>query len=218
MSAASEAGHPWFAAIYDRLNAAAERTFLRPVREEVAGKARGRVLEIGCGTGASFPYYRGTVTELVATEPDPHMLARARTRAAAVGRTIDLRQAPAEALPFDDRSFDTVVSTLVLCTVRDPARALAEVKRVLRPGGELRFYEHVRHDHALGALSQDLVTPLWRRCFAGCEPNRDTARLIREAGFEIVELERTTPVPPIPPLYFIRPQIRGVARPVGAGR
>ncbi len=205
-------GHPWFAAIYDRLNAAAERGFLRPVREEVAGKARGRVLEIGCGTGASFPYYSAAATELAGVEPDPYMLARARRRATESGRAIDLRQAPAEALPFEDASFDTVVSTLVLCTVRDPVRALAEVRRVLRPGGELRFYEHVRHAHALGGLSQDLIAPVWGWCFAGCQPNRDTVRLIRAAGLEIVELERTTPVPPIPPLYFIRPQIRGVAR------
>jgi ubiquinone/menaquinone biosynthesis C-methylase UbiE len=206
-------GHPWFAAVYDRLNAAAERTFLHPVRQEVVGKARGRVLEIGCGTGATFPYYGDAITELVATEPDPYMLERAQRRAAELGRAIDLRLAPAEALPLPDHAFDTVVCMLVLCTVDDPARALAEVRRVLRPGGELRFYEHVRHAHAFGALAQDAIAPLWRRCFAGCQPNRDTTRLIREAGFAFDELERTTPVPPVPPLWFIRPQVRGVARP-----
>ncbi len=210
MSAAD--GHPWFAAVYDRLNAAAERHFLGRERAHVVGGARGQVLEIGCGTGASFPYYTAAVGTLVATEPDPYMLERARRKAAEGGRAIDLRQAPAEALPLGDGACDTVVSMLVLCTVADPARVLREIRRVLRPGGELRFYEHVRHDHVLGGLAQDLVAPLWRRCFAGCNPNRATARLIRDAGFEIAELVHTTPVPPVPPLYFIRPQIRGVAR------
>jgi ubiquinone/menaquinone biosynthesis C-methylase UbiE len=205
-------GHPWFAAIYDRLNASAERTFLRPAREEIVGGARGRVLEIGCGTGASFPYYAAAATEVLATEPDPHMLRRARRRAADLGRSIDIRQAPAEALPFPDASVDAVVSTLVLCSVADPGRALAEVRRVLRPGGELRFYEHVRHEHAFGAFWQDLVTPVWHRLFAGCHPNRDTAGLLRASGFSIVQLVATTPLPPIPPLYFIRRHIRGVAR------
>src|SRR5213594_1343369 len=131
--------HPWFAAVYDRINAAMERGFMRPVREELVGSARGRVLEIGCGTGANFRYYRDGATEVIATEPDPYMLERAARRAKEAGRPIELRQAPAEALPFADRSFDTVLSTLVLCTVRDPSRALAEMRRVLAANGELHF-------------------------------------------------------------------------------
>jgi ubiquinone/menaquinone biosynthesis C-methylase UbiE len=212
-AAEREQGHPWFAAVYDLLNAPAERGFLREVREDVIGGAAGRVLEIGCGTGASFPYYREVVTELVATEPDPYMLERARRRAHQLGRHVDIRQAPAEALPFDARSFDTVVSTLVLCTVRDPARALAEVKRVLTPEGEFRFYEHVRYPHAFGAFWQDLVTPVWHRVFAGCHPNRDIVGLIRAAGFGITQLEERTPLPPIPPVYVLRLQVKGRARP-----
>src|ERR1043166_4844706 len=136
--------HPWFAALYDRVSAPMERGFMRGVREDLVGTASGRVLELGCGTGANFAYYRDGATEVVATEPDPHMLERARKRAADVGRSVDIRRVPAEALPFPDASFDTVLSTLVLCTVDEPARALAEVKRVLRPGGEFRFCEHVR--------------------------------------------------------------------------
>src|SRR5439155_19115331 len=147
-----EAGHPWFAAVFDRLSAPMERGFMREVRTDLVGGARGRVLEIGCGTGASFPYYGASATEIVATEPDPYMLERARKRAEEVGRAIDIRQAPAEDLPFADGSFDTVVSTLVLCTVRDPAAALAEVRRVLEPGGELHFCEHGRFENAVGAL------------------------------------------------------------------
>jgi len=207
-------GHRWFAALYDFMNAGAERGFLRTAREDLVGGARGRVLEIGCGTGASFPYYGAAVTEVVATEPDPYMLERARKRATALGRPIDIRQVPAEGLPFESRSFDAVISTLVLCTVCDPAHALAEVKRVLKPEGELRFYEHVRYEDTFGAFWQDLVTPVWRWCAAGCHPNRDTATAIRDAGFDIVRLEQSRPLPPIPPLYFVGCHIKGVARPL----
>ncbi|HZP43641.1 MAG TPA: class I SAM-dependent methyltransferase [Candidatus Binatia bacterium] len=209
---AAPGGHPWFAAVYDSLMAAGERRFMAAEREAVVGGARGRVLEIGCGTGLNLPYYTAAATERWAVEPDPFMLARAARRAAEQGVAVDLRRAPAESLPFADDFFDTVVSTLVLCTVADPARALAEVRRVLRPGGELRFYEHVRSASRLGALGQDVVTPLWRRIAAGCHPNRDVAGAIRAAGFTIVALEPKTPVPPVPPLCVVRPQVRGVAR------
>jgi ubiquinone/menaquinone biosynthesis C-methylase UbiE len=117
-------------------------------------------------------------------------------------------------LPFDDDSFDTVVSTLVMCSVRDPAKALSEVRRVLKPEGEYRFYDHVRYDHAFGAFWQDLVTPVWRWFGAGCHPNRDVAQFIRDAGFDIIQLELTKPLPPIPPMVFSRPHIKGIARPV----
>jgi ubiquinone/menaquinone biosynthesis C-methylase UbiE len=207
-------GHKWFASIYDRMMARAERSFMRAVREEIAGGARGHVLEVGAGTGANFPYYNDHAEEIVATEPDPYMLERARRRAEEVGRSIDLRQAPAEQLPFEDDSFDTVVSTLVMCSVREPLRALSEVRRVLRPSGQLRMYEHVRYDHAFGAFWQDLITPAWRWFGAGCHPNRNTASFVREAGFEFEQLELTKPHPPIPPMVFARPHITGIARPV----
>jgi ubiquinone/menaquinone biosynthesis C-methylase UbiE len=210
---AERKGHKWFAAIYDRLQASAERSFMKPIREEIVGGARGRVLEVGAGTGASFPYYNDHADEVIATEPDPYMLERARRRAEDVGRSIELRQASVEALPFEDGSFDTVVSTLVMCSVSDPLRALSEVRRVLKPEGELRIYEHVRYDHAFGAFWQDLITPVWRWFAAGCHPNRDTARLVREAGFEFDQLELIKPVPPIPPMVFSRPHIKGVAKP-----
>jgi ubiquinone/menaquinone biosynthesis C-methylase UbiE len=207
-------GHRWFAAIYDRLMGAKERSaFMRGVREEIAGGAKGRVLEVGCGTGFNLPYYSDKAEQLVVTEPDPYMLARARKRAAELGRPIDIQQAPAEELPFDDGSFDTVVSTLVLCSVGDPGKALAEVRRVLKPSGEFRFYEHVRYAHAFGAFWQDLITPVWRWFGAGCHPNRDLERSVRDAGFNILELEHPTPYPPIPPMAFARPHIKGVATP-----
>src|SRR3990170_7720188 len=204
-------GHRWFAAVYDRLMSSAERSFMKGVREEIAGGASGRVLELGAGTGANFAYYGASAQELFAIEPDPYMLERAQHRAGESGRPIDLRQASAEAIPFEDASFDTVVSTLVMCSVRDPLRALSEVRRVLNPSGELRVYEHVRYDHPFGAFWQDLITPVWRWFGAGCHPNRDVAQAIREAGFNIVELERSKPLPPVPPMVFSRPHIMGVA-------
>ena len=204
-------GHKWFAAVYDRLMSSAERSFMKGVREEIAGGASGRVLELGAGTGANFAYYGASAQELFAIEPDPYMLERAQRRAGESGRPIDLRQASAEAIPFEDASFDTVVSTLVMCSVRDPIRALSEARRVLKPSGKLRLYDHVRYDHAFGAFWQDLVTPAWRWLGAGCHPNRDIAALVREAGFEFDQLEISKPLPPIPPMIFSRPHIKGVA-------
>ena len=211
---AKQQGHKWFASIYDRMMARAERSFMRSVREEIVGGARGRVLEVGAGTGANFAYYNDHAEEIIATEPDPFMLERAKRRAEEVGRPMELRQASAEELPFEDGSFDTVVSTLVMCSVTDPARALSEVRRVLKPSGELRMFEHVRYEHAFGAFWQDIITPVWRWFAAGCHPNRDTASLVREAGFEFVRLELTNPLPLIPPMVFARPHITGIARPV----
>ncbi len=206
-------GHKCFAAIYDFLMARAEKTFMRAIRSEVVGKARGRTLEIGCGTGASFPYYPDP-SAVTATEPDPFMLQRARRRARLMGIPLTIIRARAELLPFPDSSFDTVISVFVFCSVQDVRRSLAEVRRVLRSHGELRFYEHVRYDHRWGALAQDAVTPLWQWLGGGCHPNRDTPRLLEEAGFRIVRLEVFKLDPPVPPLLFIRPQVLGVARPV----
>ena len=198
-------GHRIFAALYDRLTAPAERRILAEHRAYLAGRARGRVLELGAGTGANFPYFPADV-ELVAVDPDPHMLRRARRRAKQLGRSIALQQAPAEDLPFPDASFDTVVVTLVLCSVEEPDRALAEVRRVVRPGGELRFLEHVRAPSVGWARFQDAITPVWGWCGAGCHPNRETVSAIERAGFRIVELEHDDRV-----VYPTRPLARGVA-------
>jgi ubiquinone/menaquinone biosynthesis C-methylase UbiE len=132
------------------------------------------------------------------------MLRRARRRAAAVGGTIALQQCSAESLPFADGSFDHVLTTMVLCTVDDPGRALAEIRRVLVIGGTFTFIEHVRGVGRLGRV-QDLVEPLWRRCVGGCRPNRRTERAISRAGLEIVSIERDN-------LSFFLPLIAGVAR------
>ncbi len=204
-------GHKWFAALFDRIMGPAERSFMKEARQYAAGEAKGKVLEIGCGTGANFAYYTDAAAEIIATEPDPYMLERARKKLSGATRSIEIRQAAAEDLPFEDASFDTVVDTINMCTIGDLRAALSEIKRVLRPGGELRFYEHVRYRNPIGALAQDVITPAWKWFGAGCHPNRDVARFIREAGFEIAELRRLNPVPPIPPMVFTRPHIKGVA-------
>src|SRR3972149_5596779 len=131
-----EQGHKWFAAIYDRMMASAERSFMKHVRSEIAGEATGRVLEVGAGTGANFAYYQDGA-EVVATEPDPFMLQRARERLQAAGRPIELKQAPADQLPFEDASFDTGISTLVMCSVSDPMRALYEMRRGVEAPGQV---------------------------------------------------------------------------------
>jgi ubiquinone/menaquinone biosynthesis C-methylase UbiE len=183
-------GERFFAAVYDPLSARHEEKFGAELKRKLLANARGRVLEIGVGTGLSFPHYPREVEELVGIEPSEPMLRRARRRAAGLGREVKLVQAPAEALPFEDRSFDTVVTLAVLCSVDDPPRALAEIRRVLRPGGRFVFLEHVRADDAQLARRQDRYERPWGWFTCGCHPNRDTLAAIEAAGFEVVELER----------------------------
>jgi ubiquinone/menaquinone biosynthesis C-methylase UbiE len=160
---------------------------LRGTRRELIPLARGRVLEIGVGTGGNLPLYRG-VASVIAIEPDPHMLRRARKRAAEVDVPIELHQLGGEALPFADGNFDTVVATWVLCTIAEPERALAEMRRVLAPGGRLIFAEHTRSRFPATARLQRKLTPLWSRCAAGCRLDRDSVELIRQAGFPDVDV------------------------------
>jgi ubiquinone/menaquinone biosynthesis C-methylase UbiE len=175
------AGHPIFAAIYDRLLAESERKGLADMRVDLLRSATGRTLEIGAGTGANLELYPSAVTELVLTEPDPHMAKRLRTSLAEKPAAVpaEVIEAGAEDLTFEDASFDTVVSTLVLCTVPDPERAVAEAKRVLRPGGRFLFIEHVRDAESTGrARWQDRLERPWGWVAGGCHPNRDTGQLI----------------------------------------
>jgi ubiquinone/menaquinone biosynthesis C-methylase UbiE len=172
--------------MYERRTIGKESEYEREVRSRVAGEATGRVLEIGAGTGLNFSHYPAAA-DVVATEPDPHMLKRAGPRAKEHG--VDLRAAPAEHLPFPDASFDTVVSTGVFCSVDDPAWAMAEVHRVLRPGGTLRFGEHVKAWRPLRRAMQVTFDPIHRLVFR-CHIGRDTIKTMQEAGFEIEDLER----------------------------
>jgi ubiquinone/menaquinone biosynthesis C-methylase UbiE len=184
---AAERGHRWFARAYERKAKREERdNYTMEVRTQVAGRATGRVLEIGAGTGFNFRYYSDDAS-VVATEPDPEMLRRAAPRAREHG--IDLRPGPAERLPFPDESFDTVVATGVFCAVDDPATALAEIHRVLRPGGLLRFWEHTQAEGPARRMMQRSLDLIHYRLFR-CHIGRDTLGLLRESGFEIAELDR----------------------------
>jgi ubiquinone/menaquinone biosynthesis C-methylase UbiE len=196
-----------FALGYDRMTASVEKAGLRARREALVSRATGRVLEIGAGTGANLPHYNG-IDALVVSEPEAPMARRCERRAAAHALPVELVQAPAEELPFDDGSFDTVVSTLVLCTVRDQARALGELRRVLKPDGRLLFIEHVRADDTKLARLQDRMNRISRVVAHGCNCNRDTLDAIRLAGFAVTELERgeLSKAPP-----FVRPLLVGVA-------
>jgi ubiquinone/menaquinone biosynthesis C-methylase UbiE len=156
------------------------------LRAKVVPQARGRVLEVGVGTGMNFPYY-GEVESLHGIEPDPHMLRRARARAERLGLPIELRQASAAPLPYEDASFDTAVVTWVLCTIPDSDAALREIARVLRPGGRMLFVEHVRSCRRVAGKLQDLLTPAWKKLAGGCHLNRDSVGAIRGAGFAEVE-------------------------------
>jgi ubiquinone/menaquinone biosynthesis C-methylase UbiE len=176
------------ARFYDRMAAAGERAGMRARRARLLREARGRVVEIGAGTGLNLPHYPDEIDELVLTEPSESMGDRLRARLRETGLRNRVVAADAEALPLADLSVDTVVSTLVLCTIEDPDQALREVARVLRPGGELLFIEHVRSDSERLARWQDRLMRPWRRVAVGCHCNRRTVDLLRAHGFELVEL------------------------------
>jgi ubiquinone/menaquinone biosynthesis C-methylase UbiE len=198
-----------FAAGYDRFMSGPEKAGLRQHRASLLPRARGRVLEIGGGTGANIPFYGPGVEELVITEPEEPMARRLESKlASAPALRARLVRTQAEQLPFEDASFDFAVSTLVLCTVNDQARALGEIRRVLRPGGELLFIEHVRSDDPGLARWQDRLHGVHVRLGHGCHCNRATLDSIEGAGFSIgsVEHDSLRKAPPI-----VRPLIVGVA-------
>ena len=203
--------HPLFARFYDRLMAGTERAGLAEMRRKVLASASGRVLELGAGTGHNLEYYTEAVTELVLAEPDPNMAKILRERLQREGTAAgqpSVIEVPAEELPFDDGTFDVVAATLVLCTVEDPVRALAEVRRVLVEGGRFLYLEHVRSARRGLARWQNWLERPWGWVSGGCHPNRPTDQLLAGAGFFIDSLERDK-LPKAPPL--VRPVIRGVA-------
>jgi ubiquinone/menaquinone biosynthesis C-methylase UbiE len=178
------------------------------MRRELLAAASGRVIELGAGTGVNLDLYPEAVSELTLVEPDPHMAKRLRERLAESPRAATIVEAPAERLPLPDASFDAAVTTLVLCTVPDPVAALAELRRVLVPGGRLLFVEHVRSEEPGLARWQDRLEKPWRFLGDGCHCNRDTAATIAAAGFEAPDLEQDL-MPKAPPI--VRPLIRGSA-------
>jgi ubiquinone/menaquinone biosynthesis C-methylase UbiE len=197
-----------FAAAYDRMTAGPEKAGLRAHRQELLASARGRVLEIGGGTGANLPFYGEGVTALTVTEPEEPMARRLARRLREHTLPAELVHASAEELPFADGSFDVAVSTLVLCTVTDQARALGELRRVLGPNGRLLFIEHVRSEEPRLAGWQDRLNGLNRRVAHGCNCNRTTLDGIRAAGFAIADVshDRLKKAPPI-----VRPLVIGTA-------
>jgi len=202
-----------FACVYDRMTAGVEAAGLREHRERLLASARGRVLEIGAGTGANLPFYREGVETIIVAEPEAPMARRLARRIREQPRAVELVQAPAEQLPLADAQFDTVVSTLVLCTVIDQARALRELRRLLKPGGRLLFIEHVRSDEPRLAWWQDRLNGINRVVANGCNCNRSTVDAIRAAGFTITSLERHN-MPKAPP--FVRPLVIGMAESAAA--
>lgn len=196
-----------FALTYDRMMAGTEKAGLGDIRARVLADATGDVLEVGAGTGRNLAHYPADLTSLTLTEPDPAMLRRLQAAASTAGAPLTVLRAPAEDLPFDDATFDTVVSTLVLCGVADQPRAVREIRRVLKPGGRLLVVEHVRADTERLARRQDRVNWL-NRLLVGCDCNRPTRDTLQRQGLvlnDIVDGE----MPSSP--SFVRPLLFGVA-------
>jgi ubiquinone/menaquinone biosynthesis C-methylase UbiE len=199
---------PLFARVYDRFTSSTEDAGLRDKRRALLASARGRTLEIGAGTGANLELYPDSVTELVLIEPDLHMRRQLEDKLTALSREADVLDAGGEQLPFPDASFDTVVATLVLCTIPEPVAAIAEIGRVLKPEGRFLFLEHVRAEDSKTARWQDRLEHPWSWFGRGCHPNRDTLATI-EATLEVSSVQRDR-MPKAPPI--LRPMVMGEAR------
>lgn len=210
-SAAVESSGLWaraFAVLYDPLLWLGERSGMGARRRELLGRASGRTVELGSGTGLNLRYYPDSLDELTLTEPEAAMRVRLARRLRRSPRRAQVLAASAERLPFADGTVDTVVSTLVLCTVDDPDPVLQEIERVLRPHGRLLFLEHVRSRSPRLAYWQDRLAGPWRRFAEGCHCNRATLELIRARGLELEDVRESSwrAMPPI-----VRPLITGVA-------
>jgi ubiquinone/menaquinone biosynthesis C-methylase UbiE len=173
------------------LHFAMQQNYLVPFRNRVIGAAEGRVLEIGIGSGLNFPLYGAAVTSVIGLEPSPELLRMARPRASTAAVPITLLDASAEAIPLDDRSMDTVVTTWTLCTIPNAPLALSEMRRVLKPAGTLLFVEHGRAPEPGVQRWQDRLDPLWSRFAGGCHLNRKMDDLIAGSGFRIDAMTNT---------------------------
>ena len=212
MNEAGNVRHPIAARLYARISTRAEESGQAEHRRRLLEGVSGRVIEIGAGNGLNFGHYPPTAAEVMAAEPEPHLRSLAEEAAAAAPANVRVVDAVAQQLPFDDASFDAAVTSLVLCEVPDQAAALAELHRVLRPGGELRFYEHVLAlDRGMARFQRFADRTFWPRLSGGCHSARETASAIEAAGFRIESCERfrfaSSPV-----TRHTSPRILGVAR------
>jgi ubiquinone/menaquinone biosynthesis C-methylase UbiE len=203
--------HPLFARVFDRISRKAEEAGQAEHRREMLQGLSGRVIEVGAGNGLNFKHYPDTVAEVIAVEPEGYLRERAQESAQHATVPIRVVDGLADHLPVDDESLDAGVASLVLCSVADQARALAELRRVLRPGGELRFYEHVVSDKSGFARFQRVVGHGWPLFAGGCHPDRDTASAIRRVGFDVEQLREFDFRPGLLELP-VTPRILGIAR------
>jgi SAM-dependent methyltransferase len=191
--APSDIEHPLFARVFHRVMRPGEGERILACRREMLAGVAGDVVEVGAGDGANFALYPPAVTGVTAVEPEPYLRAAAARAAAGAPVAVAVESGRADRLPVEDASADAVVFSLVLCSVADPAAALAEARRVLRPGGELRVFEHVIADHPVGrAVLRGAQATFWPRLCGNCHPARDTSAAIRAAGFETEPLRRFT--------------------------
>jgi ubiquinone/menaquinone biosynthesis C-methylase UbiE len=174
----------FFASYYDYFMKPIEKRYITRWREELLVHAKGEVLEIGAGTGINFPLYKNC-NHVIALEPNLHMMEKAETRVKQASVSISLVEGTAEKLPFENNQFDTIVVTLVLCSVDDPQLALEEMKRVLKPDGTVLFLEHVEMEQPVYSSFQKLVTPIWKHICDGCHLNRRTEKSIIDSGFKV---------------------------------
>jgi ubiquinone/menaquinone biosynthesis C-methylase UbiE len=207
------ANRPIFAWLYARDSASNERRGQAEHRDELLAELQGRVIEVGAGNGMNFGHYPTPVTEVVAVEPEKHLRQMAQRAAAQAPVPVTVLSGTAASLPSEDDGFDVAVASLVLCSVDDQQAALAEVRRVLRPRGELRFYEHVLGTSwPLKAFQVAIEKTFWPRVGGNCHPARDTTRAIREAGFEVQQMRRFLwrPMPVSPKMPFILGRARAL--------
>lgn len=177
-----------FASLYDTVMSPLEKRWIAHIRKKIVSGLEGKTLEIGTGTGANFPFYSlEKVRSLDAVEPNPYMLEQAKLKARDIGIPVHFHQGLAESLPFKDGEFDTVVATLVLCSVQDPQTVFKEIRRVCKKGGRIVLFEHVRTESPSLAALQDVLTPAWKRLCDGCHLNRDTGRYMKESGIKVIK-------------------------------
>jgi ubiquinone/menaquinone biosynthesis C-methylase UbiE len=207
----AEVEHPLFARVFDRYIRGAERTEQADHRRRMLAGLSGRVVEVGAGNGMNFRHYPAEVSQVVAVEPEPYLRGKAAESARTAAVDVRVVEGVADALPVADGEFDAAVASLVLCSVPDQGRALAELRRVLKAGGELRFYEHVRAQSPRMGRLQDASELVWPRVAGGCHMNRDTVGAIERAGFAVEDCQ-PVPVPPQIRGHSLLPHVLGVAR------